>query len=248
MSMLKNKVAIITGSTRGIGAEIAREFARQGASVVISGRSEEKLEEMAREIGDAGGECLSVKADVSIGAEAENLVKLSLEKFDRVDILINNAGITRDNLLMRMKEAEFDEVIAVNLKGTYNCIKALTRQMMKQRSGKIINITSVVGQMGNAGQSNYAASKAGIIGLTKSVARELSTRGITCNAIAPGFIETEMTANLDEKSSESLKNQIPLQRLGTVADVAKAAVFLASDQSDYITGQVLNVDGGMVMA
>ena len=244
----EGKVVIVTGSTRGIGAAIATEFAKQGASVVVSGRNEQKLDEMQAHLSSFGIECLSVKSDVSLSEQAENLINLTIEKFGKVDILVNNAGITRDNLLMRMKENEWDEVIQVNLKGTYNCVKAVTRQMMKQRSGRIINITSVVGQMGNAGQTNYAASKAGIIGLTKSVAKELASRGITCNAIAPGFIETEMTEVLDDKTKDLLKTQIPLQRLGQVEDIAKAVLFLSSDDANYITGQTMNVDGGMVMA
>ncbi len=247
MSDFQGKVVVVTGSTRGIGAEIARQFAHRGASVVVSGRNQEKLQEMERELKEIGVPVLAVAADVGKADQAQNLIQQAIQTFGRVDVLVNNAGITRDNLLMRMKEEEWDQVIETNLKGTFNCIKAVTRQMMKQRSGRIINITSVVGQMGNAGQANYAASKAGIIGLTKSVAKELASRNITCNAVAPGFIETDMTAVLGENVKESLQAQIPLGRLGTVSDVAKVVCFLASEDAAYITGQVINVDGGMVM-
>ncbi|MFZ0389419.1 MAG: 3-oxoacyl-[acyl-carrier-protein] reductase [Calditrichia bacterium] len=248
MKEFKEKVAVITGSSRGIGAEIAAEFARRGAAVVLSGRNPEKLQEMEETLSAESAEVISVAADVGKMEEAVHLMEQAIQKFGKVDILVNNAGITRDNLLMRMKEEEWDQVIQTNLKGTYNCIKAVTRPMMKQRDGRIINITSVVGQMGNAGQVNYAASKAGIIGLTKSVARELASRNITCNAVAPGFIETEMTGVLDDKIKENLQSQIPLGRLGSVRDVAAVVCFLAGQQASYITGQVLNVDGGMVMA
>lgn len=244
---LQDKVAVVTGSTKGIGKEIALEFARRGAKVVVSGRNAERAEAVCAEIKAAGGSAMAVVGDVSRMADAQQLIERALEQFGQIDVLVNNAGITRDNLLMRMKEEEWDEVLAINLKGAFNCIKSVTRQMMKQRSGRIINITSVVGQMGNAGQANYAASKAGIIGLTKSVARELASRNITCNALAPGFIETDMTGALDEKVRESLQAQIPLGRLGSVSDVARAAAFLAGDEAAYITGQVINVDGGMVM-
>ncbi len=239
---------IVTGSTRGIGAEIAREFARRGASVVVSGRNEEKLNRMKEEIAALSGSVLAVRADVSKPEDARRLIEETVKAFGKVDVLVNNAGITRDNLLMRMKDEEWQQVIDTNLTGTFNCIKAVTRQMMRQRSGRIINITSVIGQMGNAGQTNYAASKAGIIGLTKAVARELASRNITCNAVAPGFIQTDMTAVLDEKVVEDLKSQIPLGRLGTTEDVAKVVCFLAHPDAAYITGQVVNVDGGMVMS
>ena len=244
---LANKIAIVTGSTKGIGEEIALEFARCGAKVVVSGRSAERAENVCKAIQEAGGEAIAIVADVSNMEDAQNLISGTVEKWGQVDILVNNAGITKDNLMMRMKEADWDDVISINLKGSFNTIKSITRQMMKQRSGRIINITSVVGQMGNAGQVNYAASKAGIIGMTKSVARELSSRGITCNAIAPGFIATDMTDVLDEKTKESLNAQIPLGRMGSVSDIARTAVFLASDDAAYITGQTINVDGGMVM-
>ncbi len=244
---LTNKVAIVTGSTKGIGREIALAFAREGATVVVSGRNEARATQVCEEIKAAGGTALAVVGDVSQMSDAQQLIEETVKAFGQVDILVNNAGITRDNLLMRMKEEDWDAVININLKGTFNCIKSVTRQMMKQRSGRIINITSVVGQTGNAGQANYAASKAGIIGLTKSVAKELASRQITCNAIAPGFIETDMTEVLGEKVKSELLGQIPLGRLGRVADVAHAVVFLASDAAAYITGQTLNVDGGMVM-
>ena len=244
---LAEKVAIVTGSTRGIGQAIAEELARQGAKVVISGRNGERAQQVAAAIQEAGGEAIAVQADVSHMADAQRLVRETLERWGRIDILVNNAGITRDNLLLRMSEEEWDTVLQVNLKGAFNCTKSVTRQMMKQRQGRIINITSVVGQMGNAGQANYAASKAGLIGFTKSVARELASRNITCNAVAPGYIQTDMTAALDDAVKDSLKQQIPLGRLGTPEDVARVVAFLCSDDAAYITGQVINVDGGMVM-
>jgi len=248
MCRLDNKVSIVTGSTRGIGKDISLEIARRGAKVVISGRDLARAEEVKGEIENKGGKAIVIPADVSKSEEAQNLINKTLEIWDQIDILVNNAGITKDNLIMRMPETDWDEVINVNLKGTFNCIKSVTRQMMKQRSGRIINITSVVGLMGNPGQSNYAASKAGIVGLTKSIARELSSRNITCNAIAPGYIETEMTKKLDQKIKEALKERIPLGRLGQGKDVAKLAAFLASEDASYITGQVFNVDGGMLIA
>lgn len=244
---LAEKVAIVTGSTRGIGQAIAEELARQGAKVVISGRNGERAQQVAAAIQEAGGEAIAVQADVSHMEDAQRLVKETLDQWGRIDILVNNAGITRDNLLLRMSEEEWDTVLQVNLKGAFNCTKSVTRQMMKQRQGRIINITSVVGQMGNAGQANYAASKAGLIGFTKSVARELASRNITCNAVAPGYIQTDMTAALDDAVKDSLKQQIPLGRLGTPEDVARVVAFLCSDDAAYITGQVINVDGGMVM-
>ncbi len=244
---LAEKVAIVTGSTRGIGQAIAEELARQGAKVVISGRNGERAQQVAAAIQEAGGEAIAVQADVSHMEDAQQLVKETLDRWGRIDILVNNAGITRDNLLLRMSEEEWDTVLQVNLKGAFNCTKSVTRQMMKQRQGRIINITSVVGQMGNAGQANYAASKAGLIGFTKSVARELASRNITCNAVAPGYIQTDMTAALDDAVKDSLKQQIPLGRLGTPEDVARVVAFLCSDDAAYITGQVINVDGGMVM-
>ncbi|NIS37823.1 3-oxoacyl-[acyl-carrier-protein] reductase [Candidatus Saccharibacteria bacterium] len=245
---LKNKVVVITGSTKGIGKEIALEFARNEAKVVVSGRNEDRAKQVCEDIETSGGTAIYVVADVSHPQEASHLMATSIKEFERIDVLVNNAGITKDNLLMRMSEDDWDQVLNINLKGAFHCIKFVTRQMMKQRSGRIINITSVVGQMGNAGQANYAAAKAGIIGLTKSVARELASRNITCNAIAPGFIETDMTSELEAKVRQSLEEQIPLSRLGSVHDVAKVCNFLASDDAAYITGQVINVDGGMVMS
>ena len=247
-NMLKNKVAIITGSARGIGKAIAEEYAKNGAKVVISDILQELTDETAKELQEKYNiETLAIKADVSKMEEVESLVKNTIEKFGNIDIIVNNAGITRDNLIMRMSEDEWNLVIDINLKGVFNCIKAVTRPMMKQRAGKIINITSVVGQMGNAGQINYSASKAGVIGMTKTSAKELGSRGIKVNAIAPGFIVSEMTEKLSDQAKDSLIALIPAKKLGQPSDVANAAVFLASDKADYITGQVINVDGGMVM-
>lgn len=245
---LKEKVAIVTGASRGIGKAIALELAKNGAKVTLSGRNSEKLSQVQQEIKQNGGETYPVVADISKMEDAANLINKTLEKWEKVDILVNNAGINRDNLVMRMSPEDWDEVLGTNLTGTFNCIKSVTRQMMKQRKGCIINITSVVGLMGNTGQANYAASKAGIVGLTKSVARELASRNVTCNAIAPGYIETEMTNKLDEEIKEKLKQQIPLARIGDAADVAKVVAFLASDAASYITGQVVNVDGGLLIA
>jgi 3-oxoacyl-[acyl-carrier protein] reductase len=245
---LVDKVAVVTGSTKGIGREIVSELAAQGAKVIVSGRNASLAQAIAQELIDSGHEAFSIAADVSIMEEASRLINSTIEKWGKINILVNNAGITRDNLMVRMSEDEWDQVISTNLKGTFNCMKAVTRQMMRQKEGRIINITSVVGIMGNAGQANYAASKAGIIGLTKSVAKELASRNVTCNAIAPGFIETDMTANLTEKVKEELKEQIPLNRLGKSSDISKVVAFLAGDDSSYITGQVINVDGGMLIA
>ncbi len=247
MENFKDRVVVVTGAARGIGAEIAREFSSKGATIIISDVNQDNLNNTYAELSKSNSNVLGIKSDISKLNEAQQLIERTLESYDKVDVLVNNAGVTRDNLLMRMSEDEWDQVIDINLKGTFNCIKAVTRAMVKQKYGKIINISSVVGLMGNAGQSNYSASKAGIIGLTKSVARELASRNITCNAIAPGFIETRMTANLDEKVIDNLKSQIPLGRLGSVTDVAKLVCFLASEDASYITGQVINVDGGMVM-
>jgi len=244
---LKGKTAIVTGSARGIGRMIALELATAGANVVVSDLMVEEGQKVVQEIIAQGSNAIWVKSDVTKSEEANQLIQSTLDKYGQLDILVNNAGITRDNLLMRMSEEEWDLVIAVNLKGTFNCIKAATRTFMKQRSGRIINIASVVGQMGNAGQANYAASKAGIIGLTKSVAKELASRNICVNAVAPGFIQTAMTDSLPEKAKETLLNLIPLGRLGQAQDVAKVVRFLAEDDSSYISGQVINVDGGMAM-
>ncbi|MBN1481105.1 3-oxoacyl-[acyl-carrier-protein] reductase [candidate division KSB1 bacterium] len=244
---LEGKVALITGAARGIGAAIAFKLADFGCRVTLSDIDVVGAEKTAQEIKNSGGEAAALAADVARLTQAENLIKETIDKFDKIDILVNNAGITRDNLLMRMSEAEWDAVLAVNLKGTFNCTKAVIRPMMKQRSGKIINISSIVGVIGNAGQANYAASKAGVIGLTKSVAKEVGSRNIQVNAVAPGYILTEMTKDLPESAKEAFLTVIPLQRAGHADDVANTVLFLASPLSDYITGQVLHVDGGMVM-
>jgi 3-oxoacyl-[acyl-carrier protein] reductase len=246
--MLQGKVALVTGASRGIGRAIALELARQGAKVAVNyAGSEAKANEVVAEILEMGGEAFAVQADVSKAEAVDNMVKEVLDRFGRIDILVNNAGITRDNLIMRMKEEEWDEVININLKGVFNCTKAVTRPMMKQRYGRIINIASIVGVSGNPGQANYVAAKAGVIGLTKTTAKELASRNITVNAIAPGFITTDMTDKLSEEVREEMLKQIPLARFGEPKDIARVAVFLASDAADYMTGQTLHVDGGMVM-
>ncbi|KYC59281.1 MULTISPECIES: 3-oxoacyl-[acyl-carrier-protein] reductase [Heyndrickxia] len=246
--LLKDKVALVTGASRGIGREIALAFAASGAHIAVNyAGNAEKAEEVANAVRSFGVEAFAIRADVSNETEVQEMFRQVLEKFGKLDILVNNAGITRDNLLMRMKEAEWDAVIDTNLKGVFLCTKAAARPMMKQRSGKIINIASVVGISGNPGQANYTAAKAGAIGLTKTAARELASRGITVNAIAPGMIETDMTDKLPEDIKEGMLGQIPLSRFGKPEDVAKAALFLASGSSDYITGQTIRVDGGMVM-
>ncbi len=241
---LTNKNVFITGSSRGIGWGIAQAFAKLGANIVLNGRKEIAAEKVA-EIESNGVKCICVSGDISSFEDAGRMIAEVNEIFGSIDILVNNAGITQDKLLLRMKPEEFDACIDINLKGTFNMTQQVLKQMMKQRSGAIINMASVIGQIGNVGQSNYAASKAGVIGFTKSVAREVAPRGITCNALAPGFISTEMTDQLSDKIKEQIEGQIPLKRYGSVEDVAKAAVFLA--QSPYLTGQVINVDGGMVM-
>jgi 3-oxoacyl-[acyl-carrier protein] reductase len=245
--MLKDKVAIVTGASRGIGRAIALKMADCGAKVVVSARSTEALESLVNEICQKGGEALSVPSDISSSADVERLFDAAVEAFGRVDILVNNAGITRDNLLVRMKDADWDAVLDTNLKGAFLCSRAAAKIMSKQRVGRMINISSVVGEMGNAGQANYCASKAGLIGLTKSVARELSKRNVTVNAVTPGFIVTEMTEGLNDKVKENLLEQIPLGRFGEADDIVSAVLFLASDQAAYITGQVLGVNGGMYM-
>ena len=247
MSLLANKVAVVTGAGRGIGRAVALAYARMGADVACVSRTEENSAKAAAEVEALGRRAWAVAVDVSDTAAVNAAAGKILDDAGRVDILVNNAGVTRDNLLMRMSEEEWDTVINTNLKGAFNFTKALTRPFIKQRSGRIINIASVIGLIGNAGQSNYAASKAALIGFTKSVAKELAPRGITANAIAPGFIETDMTAALDDKVRESIIGNVPLRRFGSPDDIAHAAVFLAMEPSSYITGQVLTVDGGMVM-
>ncbi|WP_371368898.1 3-oxoacyl-[acyl-carrier-protein] reductase [Sporomusa rhizae] len=245
---LDGQVAIVTGASRGIGRAIAIALAKAGAKVVVNyAGNTAAAEEVRKLITDNGGQAITVQADVANQEAVDSLVRQTIEAYGKIDILINNAGITRDNLLMRMKEEDWDAVMNTNLKGLFYCTKAVSKSMMKQRSGKIINMTSVVGIMGNAGQANYAAAKAGVIGFTKSMAKELASRGITVNAIAPGFIATDMTHGLSDQVKEDLAAKIPLNRLGTPEDVAAAAVFLATDSANYITGQTLNIDGGMVM-
>lgn len=245
--MLSDKVAIITGASRGIGRFIAVKLAAQGAKVVVSARNAEALESLTAEIKAQGGEALAVVADVAVETDANNLIEQAVATYGKLDILINNAGITRDGLLLRMKSDDWDAVLDTNLKGAFLCTRAAAKFMSKQRTGRIINISSVVGEMGNAGQANYCASKAGLLGLTKSVARELARRNVTVNAVTPGFIVTDMTENMTDKAREAMTEQIPLGRLGEAEDVANAVLFLASDQSSYITGQVLGVNGGMYM-
>ncbi len=245
---LNGNVAIVTGGAVGIGRGIVEKLAKLGATVVINyNSSKEASEKLAKELSEQGCKVDYIQANVANYIEAEKLINYAFEKYGRLDILVNNAGITRDNLIMRMNEDDFDKVIEVNLKGVWNTSRHASKIMMKQRSGKVINIASVVAIMGNAGQSNYCASKAGVIGLTKSLARELAKRGITVNAVAPGFIKTNMTANLGENIVDQIANNIPLSRMGEVDDVANAVAFLASSEASYITGQVLNVDGGLVM-
>lgn len=245
--MLKDKVALVTGATRGIGRCVALALAAQGAHLVVVGTSTEKAVEFAAELEQSGTRALGIGADVSLAADVEKLVDSTKERFGRIDILVNNAGVTRDGLMLRMKESDWDKVLDVNLKGAFLCSRGVARLMTKQRNGRIINISSVVGQMGNPGQANYCASKAGLHGLTRSNARELAKRQITVNAIAPGFIETDMTEFLTEQQRTELTSQIPLERLGHVDDIAATVVFLASDQAGYITGQVIGVNGGMYM-
>lgn len=248
MKKLEGQVAIVTGGSRGIGSAVALALADCGADVIVNySGSAEAAEQVAEQCRSMGTQSIAVQGDVAKPADCERLVATALEKWGRVDILVNNAGITRDNLLARMSEEEFDSVIATNLKGAYNMMKSVTRPMMKQRVGRIINISSVVGLMGNAGQINYAASKAGVIGMTKSLARELAARNVTVNAVAPGFIATDMTAAMPEAAVDRTKAAIPAGRLGVPQDIAEAVVFLASPSSSYITGQVLCVDGGMCM-
>lgn len=245
---MEKKVALVTGASRGIGRQIALTLAREGMFVIVNyNGSVEKSQEVVDNIRKNGGEGVLYQCDVSDFGQTEAMVKDLVKAYGHVDVLINNAGITRDNLIMRMSEADFDQVIETNLKGCFNTIRHLSRQMLKQRSGRIINISSVSGVLGNAGQANYAASKAGIIGLTKTMARELASRGITVNAIAPGFVNTEMTEVLSDQVKEAAVSQIPLGRFGETRDIAEMAAFLASERAGYITGQVIHVDGGMAM-
>jgi 3-oxoacyl-[acyl-carrier protein] reductase len=245
---VNGKVALVTGASRGIGREIALELAREGANVVVNySGSEAKANEVVDEIKSMGREAVAIKCNVADSDSVQSMVKETISHFGTLDILVNNAGITKDNLLMRMKETEWDDVININLKGVFLCTKAVTRQMMKQRSGRIINISSIVGVSGNPGQANYVAAKSGVIGLTKTAARELAPRGITVNAIAPGFISTDMTDQLPEDVRNEMLKQIPLNRFGDPKDIAKVVSFMASESSSYMTGQTLHIDGGMVM-
>ena len=246
MYNLEGKVALVTGAGRGIGRAIAKALAKEGATVIVNyGGNEVAAQETVDSIVADGGSAEKYKCDVSDFAAVGEMIQYVVEKYKKLDILVNNAGITKDGLMMKMSEEDFDSVLAVNLKGTFNCIRNVSRQMLKQRSGRIINMSSVVGLAGNAGQVNYAASKAGVIGVTKSAAKELASRGITVNAIAPGYIDTDMTSVLSDSVKETVLSAIPLGRMGAVEDIAEMAVFLASDKASYITGQVISVDGGM---
>ena len=247
MFKLANKVTIITGASKGIGKAIATTFAEEGADVVCVSRTKDDLNILQKDISRNGGSASIYSCDVSKFDQVEALISNSIEEFDKIDVIVNNAGITRDGLIMRMSDEDWNTVIDINLKGTFNGIKAISRQMMKQKSGRIINISSVVGLKGNSGQANYAASKSGIIGLTKSSSKELASRGITVNCIAPGYIATEMTDQLTDKVKEEIINRIPLGYIGNTNNVATTALFLASDEAGYITGQTISVDGGMLI-
>jgi len=244
---LKGKVAIVTGAAQGIGKAISLLLARNGADIVVCDIDENLAGNTAKEIAVSGTRAIGVKVDVSSPSSVEEMVKKILDNFNGIDILVNNAGITADGLIVRMKEEDWDRVLDINLKGVFNCIKAVSRVMMKQRNGRIVNIASIVGIIGNAGQANYSASKGGVIALTKTCAKELASRNINVNAVAPGFIRTRMTEVLSEEAKEKLKSQIPLSRLGEPEDVARAVLFLVSEESSYITGHVVTVDGGMTM-
>ena len=246
--MEERKVVFVTGGSRGIGKAIALKYAQNGYNVVINYVSDKtNVEELQKEFTKLNVECLIEKADVSKSEEVEKIVKKAIEKFNKIDVLVKNEGITRDGLLMRMKEEDFDKVIEINLKGTFLITKSVIPYMLKKRDGKIINLASVVGVTGNAGQCNYSASKAGIIGFTKSIAKELASRNIRANAIAPGFIDTDMTSILSDEVKDSINVQIPMKRMGTTQEIANVAYFLGCEESSYITGQVINIDGGMVM-
>lgn len=246
--MLTGKVALVTGAGRGIGRQIALTLAQNGAAVIVNyNGSKDSAEEVVAAIRQSGGSAEAMQCNVADFASSEEFVRTVLDRYKRVDILVNNAGITRDNLIMRMTEEDYDAVLDTNLKGAFNMIRHLSRSMIRQRSGRIINISSVSGVLGNAGQSNYSASKAGLIGLTKSVARELASRGISVNAVAPGFIDTDMTRNMTEDAKKALNSMIPMGRMGSAEDIADLVLFLAGEHSDYITGQVICVDGGMSM-
>lgn len=247
MLNFKNRVAVVTGGAQGIGKAIVMGLASNGANVVIADMNEEGVNQTKKDVESLGAKALGVKCNVSDVNDVDNLVKKTMEIFSTIDILVNNAGVTRDNLMMRMDEKDWDLVLSVNLKGPFLLTKAVTQVMMKQRYGRIVNVSSVVGLMGNAGQANYAASKGGLISLTKSVAKEFASRNITCNAVAPGFIETSMTEKLQDKVKESYIKAIPLNRFGTPNDVANAVLFLSSEESGYITGQIIGIDGGMFM-
>jgi 3-oxoacyl-[acyl-carrier protein] reductase len=247
MMNLKDKVTLITGGAQGIGKEVALFFAHAGSNIAICDVNQEMLDATAKEIKALGRECIAIKADVTNASDVDDTVTKTLDKYQRIDILINNAGITRDNLLARMSEEDWDLVLSVNLKGVFLFSKAVAKTMMKQREGRIVNIASIIGLMGNAGQANYAASKGGVIAFTKTLAKELAKRNINVNAIAPGFIKTAMTDKLKDEHKEAMLKMIPLARLGDPKDVAKAALFLSSEYAEYITGQVITVDGGMVM-
>lgn len=244
--MLKDKVALVTGASRGIGKAIALSFSREGAFVIINyNGNKEKAEEVKNEILKSGGKAETYHCNVAAAEEVKEMIYSIIKTYGKLDILVNNAGITKDGLIMKMSENDFDDVIDINLKGTFLCTKCAARQMMKQRSGRIINMSSVVGVMGNAGQVNYSASKAGIIGLTKSMAKEIGSRGVTVNAVAPGYIETDMTNELSDSVKEKILEGVPLKRMGKPEDIAEACTFLASDKASYITGQVIGINGGM---
>ena len=245
MFSLKNKVAIVTGASRGIGKSIAQKMSEAGAHLVCVSRTNDDLEKISNELNNSGHSASPYPCDVSILNDFKKLVDDTASEFGKIDILINNAGITKDNLIMRMSESEWDKVIEVNLKGVFNGIKSVSRQMMKQKYGRIINISSIVGLIGNAGQANYAASKAGVIGLGKAISKELASRNITVNTIAPGYIETDMVESIQEAAKEKLFNQIPLGRIGKPEEIASAVLYLASDEASYITGQTIAIDGGM---